>query len=167
MTSRSCTRKRDEQRCVGSLDEGVRETSGEMLRSRNSKVPDTRQFFPSLSSLSLPLPRHLFRSRPQHVYSHFSPPSLFGFLGYFSHSLCLFTNTRKLGRIHDIIAQSRDADERTTRRWKDDNWSPRSLGGSCLLLLLLPLADRSKSDPLLLSFSHVSRVFDSNRYHAS
>lgn len=105
MTSRSCTRKRDERRCVGSLDEGVREIS-EMLRSQNGKVPDTRHFFSPLASFSFPLsPSCLL---PLLI------PSLFIFLNYFSFSLCLFTNTHKLGRIHDIIAQSCDANERTT-----------------------------------------------------
>lgn len=124
MTSRSCTRKRDERRCVGSLDEGVRETS-EMLRSQNDKVPDTRHFFSPLASFSFPLsPSCLL---PLLI------PSLFIFLNYFSFSLCLFTNTHKLGRIHDIIAQSCDANERTTI---DDNWSPFSWR---LLLLLIDL----------------------------
>lgn len=165
MTSRSCTRKRDEQRCVGSLDEGVRETSGEMLRSRNSKVPDTRQFFPSLSSLSLPLPRHLFRR----VLNTFTPTSLLPLCSAFwvislIPSACLQTRVNSA----EYMTSSRNLVMPTKGRRDDGKTTtglPVSLGGSCLLLL--PLADRSKSDPLLLSFSHVSRVFDSNRYHAS
>ncbi|XP_076753120.1 uncharacterized protein LOC143424737 [Xylocopa sonorina] len=68
MTSRSCTRKRDERRCVGNLDEAIRETGKRCCAVENGKVPDTRHSFPSSASPSL-------HSTPSfvHVLNAFTP----------------------------------------------------------------------------------------------